>query len=68
MRRILSLALASVLLLAGCAGSGGAPQNGEGRDTGGGKKAVPMSCTLSVPAGPNFLAVRVSLTERSLKK
>ena len=53
MKRILSFALACVLL-AGCAGSGGAPQNGEGRDTGGGKKAVPMSCTLSEPVYPEF--------------
>ena len=53
MKRILSLAL-SCILLAGCAGPGGASQNGKDTDTGEGKKAAPMSCTLSEPVYPEF--------------
>ena len=53
MKRVLSFALACVLL-AGCAGSGGASQNGKDTDTGEGKKAAPMSCTLSEPVYPEF--------------
>ena len=53
MKRILSLALACVLL-AGCSGPGVTSQSGEGTNTSGGKEAAPMSYTLSEPVYPEF--------------
>ena len=53
MKRMLSLALAAVLLLAGCAGGSQSP-NGGGEPVHDGKEPVKMSYTLAEPVYPEF--------------